>query len=77
MRVDIHSALRYTVQVQTPLPLSAMYTRLLDRSIYYVDDEPKDPVYDEKGWYVELSFSDGGYDVFGPYTSKEAAKSVF
>lgn len=62
---------------KTSLPLSAMYTRLLDRSIYYVDDEPKDPVYDEKGWYVELSFSDGGYDVFGPYTSKEAAKSVF
>jgi hypothetical protein len=54
-----------------------MYTRLLDRSIYYVDDEPQNPVYDEKGWYVELSFSDGGYDVFGPYTSKEDAKSVF
>jgi len=58
-----------------------MYTRVIDRSVYYVDEyayeTQMDCDHDEEGWYVELSFSDGGYDVYGPYHSKEEASCVF
>lgn len=58
-----------------------MYTRVIDRSIYYIDDDAYETQFecdhDEEGWYVELSFSDGGYDIFGPYNTKEEASSVF
>ena len=58
-----------------------MYTRIVDRNVYYVDEEPYNSnikcVHTEQGWYVELSFSDGGHDVYGPYYSKEEASNVF
>lgn len=58
-----------------------MYTRVIDRSVYYVDDFGYQTAFEcdheEEGWYVELSFSDGGYDVYGPYHSKEEASCVF
>lgn len=57
-----------------------MYTRVIDRNVYYIDDAYETQFecdHDEEGWYVELSFSDGGYDIFGPYHTKEEASSVF
>ena len=56
-------------------------TTIVDRSVYYVEEITYQSTFecdhDEEGWYVELSFSDGGYDVYGPYHSKEEASNVF
>ena len=56
-------------------------TSIIDRSVYYIDEYAYETTFecdhDEEGWYVELSFSDGGYDVYGPYHSKEEASNVF
>ena len=58
-----------------------MYASIIDRSVYYIDEYAYETTFecdhDEEGWYVELSFSDGGYDVYGPYHSKEEASNVF
>ena len=58
-----------------------MYTRVIGKNVYHIDEisyeTQFDCDHDEEGWYVELSFSDGGYDVYGPYKSKEDATRVF
>jgi len=58
-----------------------MYTRVIDTNVYHIDEVFYETEFecdhDEEGWYVEVSFSDGGYDVYGPYKSKEDAFSVF
>ena len=54
---------------------------VIKRSVYYVDQFAYETQFEchhnEEGWYVELSYSDGGHDVYGPYNSKEEASNVF
>ena len=54
---------------------------VIERTVYYVDHFEYETQFecdhDEEGWYVELSYSDGGFDVYGPYNSKEEASNVF
>jgi len=58
-----------------------MYARIIDRSVYRIDYVSYETAFecdhDEEGWYIELSFSDGNYDVYGPYKTKEDASNVF
>jgi len=57
-----------------------MSITVIERSVYYVDQFEDETLFeydhDEVGWYVELCYSDGGYDVYGPYNSKEEATNV-
>ncbi len=58
-----------------------MYAQIIDKNVYHTDEISYGTSFecdhDEQGWYVELSFSDGGYDVYGPYITKEDAINVF
>lgn len=54
-----------------------MYAQIIDKNVYHTDETTFACDHDEQGWYVELSFSDGGYDVYGPYITKEDAINVF
>jgi len=58
-----------------------MSITIVDKLIYYIDEYAYESAFncdhEEEGWYVELSYSDGGLDVYGPYHSKEEASNVF
>ena len=46
---------------------STMSITVIERTVYYVDHFEYETQFecdhDEEGWYVELSYSDGGFDV--------------
>ena len=50
-------------------------TAITERDVFYVDETDLDATCDEAGWYVEWEMSDGGYDTFGPYKTKEEANA--
>ncbi len=54
-----------------------MYAKIIERNVYHLDKTTFECDHDEQGCYVELSFSDVGYDVYGPYITKEDAINVF
>jgi hypothetical protein len=49
------------------------YATIIDRDVFYVDETALDTTCAEAGWYVEWELSDGGYDIFGPFKTKEEA----
>ncbi len=54
---------------------------IIDKKVFYVSYEDLinnsyEEKYDEEGWYVEVSFSDGNYDIFGPFRNKVAARNL-
>jgi hypothetical protein len=51
------------------------YPTIIDKDVFYVTEEDLDATCDQEGWYVEWELSDGGYDIFGPFSSKEEARS--
>lgn len=55
---------------------------IIDKKVFYVSYEDifeknYEEDYDEEGWYVEVSFNDGNYDIFGPFKSKVDAKNLY
>jgi hypothetical protein len=50
---------------------------IADVSFYHLSDKSTlDSSHDEKGWYFKMTFSNGSYDIFGPFQSKEYARKV-
>lgn len=47
---------------------------VLDTYVYFIAESDLSEFRDEPGWYSDVSYSDGGVDVFGPYDSEEDAR---
>jgi hypothetical protein len=52
-----------------------MFCTIINRGVFYVDETELNTTCDEAGWYVEWCMSDGGYDIFGPFKTKEEART--
>ena len=55
---------------------------IIDKKVFYLSYEDLiknqyNVQYDEQGWYVEVSFNDGKYDIFGPFRTKNDAKNLY
>lgn len=47
--------------------------RIVDVEYYYSEDDDFNKGL-ERGWYFELTYSDGSYDFFGPFETLSDAK---
>jgi hypothetical protein len=50
--------------------------KITEKRVYYIAKNDISDFHDEVGYYVDLEYSDGSYDTFGPYDSKHQALSL-
>jgi hypothetical protein len=62
--------------------MTFLSSTIIDKKVFYISHKDLNnnsykEQYDEDGWYVEVSFSDGNYDIFGPFKNKVAARNLY
>lgn len=50
--------------------------KITGKRVYFISKQDTSDFHDEVGFYVDLEYSDGSYDTFGPYDSKYEANSI-
>jgi len=53
-----------------------MQVSITEKRIYFISKKDLSAFHDEVGFYVDLEYSDGSYDTFGPFDTQEEAKTV-
>lgn len=54
----------------------SMQITITDKRVYFITEGDLSDFHDEIGYYVDIEYSDGSYDTFGPYDTIEDAKQV-
>lgn len=54
----------------------AQQVNITERRVYFISQDDISEFHDEVGYYVDIEYSDGSYDTFGPYDTKQEAKQV-
>lgn len=49
---------------------------ITDKIVYFIDANSLSEFHDEEGYYVDMIYSDGQVDTFGPYETEEDAKFI-
>jgi hypothetical protein len=50
--------------------------KITGKRVYFISKQDTSDFHDEVGFYVDLEYSDGSYDTFGPYDNKYEANSI-
>jgi hypothetical protein len=49
---------------------------ITEKISYYINEDNLSDFHTETGYYVDLIYSDGSIDTYGPYDSEEESKSL-
>lgn len=50
--------------------------KITGKRVFFISDGDISDFRDEVGYYVDLEYSDGSYDTFGPYDTRKEALSM-
>lgn len=56
--------------------ISLAQVKITGKRVYYISESDISDFHDEVGYYVDLEYSDGSFDTFGPYDDKQEANSI-
>lgn len=56
--------------------ISLAQVKITGKRVYFISQDDTSDFHDEIGFYVDLEYSDGSYDTFGPYNNKQEAYSI-
>lgn len=56
--------------------ISPVSVTIINTRPYYISENDISDFHDEVGYYLDIEYSDGSYDTYGPYDTEKEAKSV-
>jgi len=56
--------------------ISLAQVKITGKRVYFISENDISDFHDEVGYYVDLEYSDGSFDTFGPYDDKKEANSI-
>jgi hypothetical protein len=56
--------------------ISSSLVTVINTRPYYICENDISDFHDEVGYYLDVEYSDGSYDTYGPYDTEQQAKSI-
>jgi hypothetical protein len=56
--------------------ISPVSIKVTNTRPYYISEDDISDFHDEVGYYLDVEYSDGSYDTYGPYDTETQAKSI-
>ena len=50
--------------------------QIVDKRVYQITEADISEFHEEKGWYVDITYTDEKVDTYGPYSTPELASAV-